>query len=296
MKSGFVSLIGRPNVGKSTLLNTILNDKISIISSKPQTTRNLIQGIYNENDTQIVFVDTPGIHKPTHKLGTRLNSQSYYSMHDVDIVLFLIDGSETYGPGDAHIIEILKELDKTVILVINKIDKLTDDDLLLKIDEYRNYFDFTEIVPVSAKNNDNVCRLINIIKSYLPDSVKYFPNNEKTNATEEFRICEIVREKILELTNDEVPYSITCILKDIVKEKNIFKIAVDIIIDRDSLKKIIIGKKGAMLKEIGIRARTDLEKIFNKDVYLELYVKTLKKWRDKDKLLDELGFNKENFE
>lgn len=294
MRSGFVSLIGRPNVGKSTLLNTILQDKISIISSKPQTTRNLIQGIYNEEETQIVFVDTPGIHKPTHKLGTRLNYQSYFSMNDVDIVLFLIDGSESFGGGDAYVIDLLKNLDKTIILVINKIDKLTDDEILLKIEEYRGLFDFTEIVPVSARNNDNVNRLIEIIKNYLPDTVKYFPNDDKTSATDEFRICETVREKILELTNDEVPYSVTCLLTNLSKEKDIIKIAVDIIVDRDALKKIIIGKKGAMLKEIGTNARLDLEKMLNKKVYLELYVKTLKKWRDKDKLLNELGFNNEN--
>lgn len=294
MRSGFISLIGRPNVGKSTLLNTILKDKISIISSKPGTTRNLIQGIYNEPEVQMVFVDTPGIHKPTHKLGTRLNYQSYFSMNDVDIVLFLIDGSEKYGTGDAYVIETLKSLDKPVILVINKIDKLTDDEILLKIDEYRNYFDFTEIIPVSAQNNDNVSRLIDVLKSYLPDTVKYFPNEEKTSATTEFRICEIIREKILNLTNDEVPHSVACILTNYKEEKGILNIGVDIIVDKDNLKKIIIGKKGAMLKEIGTEARIDLEKMFNTKVYLELYVKTLKKWRDKDKLLNELGFNNEN--
>ncbi|MBQ3142800.1 MAG: GTPase Era [Bacilli bacterium] len=293
MKSGFVSLIGRPNVGKSTLLNTILNDKISIISSKPGTTRNLIQGIYNEEDTQIVFVDTPGIHKPVNKLGTRLNNQSYFSMHDVDVILFLIDGSEKFGSGDAFIIEALKTLEKPVILVINKIDKMTDDDILLKIDEYRNYFDFIEIVPISAEKNDNVERLISVIKNYLPDNVKYFPNEQKTSATDEFRICEIVREKILRLTNDEVPYSVTCILNSFDKEENIINISVDIIVDRESLKKIIIGKKGVMIKEIGSLAREDLENIFSSKVYLELYVKTLRKWRDKDKLLNELGFENE---
>lgn len=294
MKSGFVSLIGRPNVGKSTLLNTILNDKISIISSKPQTTRNLIQGIYNEENTQIVFVDTPGIHKPTHKLGVRLNYQSMYSMNDVDIILFLVDVSEELGLGDKYILEKLQEIDKPVILVLNKIDKITDDVLLKKIEEYNNIFNFRETVPVSAKNNDNVERLIRVVKEYLPDNVKYFPNDDKTSATDEFRICEIVREKILELTNDEVPYSVTCLLTNLEKKKGILNINVDIIVDRDALKKIIIGKKGTMLKEIGTKARVDLEKMFNSQVYLELYVKTLRKWRDKDKLLNELGFNNEN--
>ena len=179
-------------------------------------------------------------------------------------------------------------------MVLNKIDKITDDELLKKIQEYNEIFDFSETVPISAKNNDNTERLIKVVKEYLPDNVKYFPNDDKTTATDEFRVCEIVREKILELTNDEVPYSITCLLGEMRKEVDIVKLSIDIIVDRDALKKIIIGKKGAMLKEIGTQARMDLEKMFNKKVYLELYVKTLKKWRDKDKLLNELGFNNEN--
>lgn len=291
MKSGFVSIIGRPNVGKSTLLNTIVGEKIAITSDKPQTTRNLIQGIYNDVDTQIVFIDTPGIHKPINKLGNRMNAQSYYSMDDVDVLLLVMDASSELGSGDKFVIDKLSYTLKPVILVLNKIDKLTNDELLLKITEYKDIYDFADIVPISALKKDNINRLIDVIKKYLTDNVKYFMDDEITSASDEFRICEAVRESILNLTNDEVPYSVTCVINNIEKEKDITNVYVDIIVDRENLKKIIIGKKGIKLKEIGIKARGEIEKILGCQVYLELYVKTLKKWRDKEKYLTDLGFN-----
>ena len=291
MKSGFVSIIGRPNVGKSTLLNTIVGEKIAITSDKPQTTRNLIQGIYNDAETQIVFVDTPGIHKPINKLGNKMNSQSYYSMDDVDVILLVMDASSELGSGDKFVIDKLSYTLKPVILALNKIDKLTNDELLIKITKYKDIYDFADIVPISALKKDNVNRLVEVIKKYLTDNVKYFIDDEITSSSDEFRICEAVRESILNLTSDEVPYSVTCVLNNIEKGKDIINIYVDIIVDRDNLKKIIIGKKGVKLKEIGIRARSEIEKILGKQVYLELYVKTLKKWRDKEKYLTELGFN-----
>lgn len=291
MKSGFVSIIGRPNVGKSTLLNTIVGEKIAITSDKPQTTRNLIQGIYNDVDTQIVFIDTPGIHKPINKLGNRMNAQSYYSMDDVDVLLLVMDASSELGSGDKFVIDKLSYTLKPVILVLNKIDKLTNDELLLKITEYKDIYDFADIVPISALKKDNVNRLIDVIKKYLTDNVKYFMDDEITSASDGFRICEAVRESILNLTNDEVPYSVTCVINNIEKEKDITNVYVDIIVDRENLKKIIIGKKGIKLKEIGIKARGEIEKILGCQVYLELYVKTLKKWRDKEKYLTDLGFN-----
>lgn len=291
MKSGFVSIIGRPNVGKSTLLNTIVGEKIAITSDKPQTTRNLIQGIYNDAETQIVFVDTPGIHKPINKLGNKMNSQSYYSMDDVDVILLVMDASSELGSGDKFVIDKLSYTLKPVILALNKIDKLTNDELLIKITKYKDIYDFADIVPISALKKDNVNRLVEVIKKYLTDNVKYFMDDEITSSSDEFRICEAVRESILNLTSDEVPYSITCVLNNIEKGKDIINIYVDIIVDRDNLKKIIIGKKGVKLKEIGIKARSEIEKILGKQVYLELYVKTLKKWRDKEKYLTELGFN-----
>lgn len=294
MKSGFVSLVGRPNVGKSTLLNSIIGTKVAITSNKPQTTRNVIQGIYNEEDTQIIFVDTPGVHKPNHKLGKYLNKQVYSNIDDVDVILMLVDGSQELGSGDKYIIEKLKEKNIPVILVINKIDKLTHDEILLKIAEYKDLYEFSEIVPLSALKNNNVDELIKTIKNYLKDEIKYYEDNQITNKPLTFTIAEIVREKVFELTHEEVPHSLTCIVENIEKDKNSYHINVAIIVDRDSLKKIIIGNRGSKIKEVGIRARKELEILLNKKIYLELYVKTIKKWRDKEKYLQEFGFN--NFE
>lgn len=291
MKSGFVSLVGRPNVGKSTLLNSILHTKVAITSSKPQTTRNVIQGIYNDEETQIVFVDTPGIHKPNHKLGKILNEGAYYSINDVDIICFLVDAIKGLGPGDKYIIEKFKEINKPVILVINKIDGLSSDEIFNKILEYKDLYAWNEIVPISALKNRNTDELIKVLKKYLPDNIKYFEDNMITNKSTSFMISELVREKVFNLTHEEVPHSVTCITENIIKDKNKRIINVAIIVDRDSLKKIIIGKNGEMLKKIGTSARHDIEKLLGTKVYLELYVKTIKKWRDKEKYLNELGYN-----
>lgn len=290
MKSGFVSLIGRPNTGKSTLLNQIIKEKVAIISPKPQTTRNLVDGIYNEEDTQIIFVDTPGIHKPVDKLGVALNSQAYYSINDVDILLLVVDASVPYGKGDQFIINKLSGVKKPVFLILNKIDKLSDEEILKKIDEYKNLYEFAEIIPVSALKNDNIDRLIKVLKEYLPDNVKYFMDGETTTAEMEFRLSEIVREKIFIHTNDEVPHSISCKLVGYEEKNNIAKIYIDIIVDRDSLRKIIIGSNGSMIKTIGHEARLDMEELLGMKVYLELYCKTIKKWREKEKFIKDLGY------
>lgn len=290
-KSGFVSLIGRPNVGKSTLINSIIGQKVAIISNKPQTTRNIIQGIYNDSDSQIVFVDTPGIHKPNNKLGKNLNDQAYYSMKDTDIVLFLVDASMTLGKGDEFVLEKLKELNKPVILVINKVDKLNKEEILNKIIEYKDLYDFAEIVPLSALKNRNVNELIKVIKKYLKDEIMYYGKNDITNRSLDFIMAELVREKVFNLTNEEVPHSITCTTTTVLTSKNSYTVYIDIIVDRDSLKKIIIGQKGNMLKKIGTLARMDIEKLLNKRIYLNLQVKTVKKWRDKEKYLNSFGFN-----
>ncbi|MDD4035882.1 MAG: GTPase Era [Bacilli bacterium] len=292
-KSGFISIVGRPNVGKSTLLNTIIGKKIAITSSKPQTTRNNIQGIYNDQDSQMIFIDTPGIHKPKYKLGKYLNRQAYYSIDDVDIVIFMVDASETLGGGDKFVIEKLKEINKPVILVLNKVDRLKKDEIIEKINEYKDLYNFDEIIPLSALTNDNVDRLIKVLKTYLKDTIKYFDDNEKvTSSSPEFIISELLREKVIELTDEEVPHSITCLIEHMEEKDNIVEISALIIVDRDSLKKIIIGKKGMKLKEIGTRARTDMEQFLNKKVFLTIYVKTIKKWRDKEKYLAEFGYNK----
>lgn len=291
MRSGFISIIGRPNVGKSTLLNRIVGEKIAITSDKPQTTRNLIQGVYTKEDVQIVFIDTPGIHKPVHKLGNKLNAQAYYSADDVDAIILVMDASTEVGKGDHFVIDKLKGATKPVLLVLNKIDKISSEDLLLKIDEVKNLYNFAEIVPVSSVKNDNIDRLLKVLENYLTDTVKYFPDEDITSSSLEFRLVEIVREKILELTEDEVPHSVACVLNDMTEDESTINIYIDIIVDRDALKKIIIGKEGIMLKSIGIKSRQDMEQLLGRQVYLELYVKTLKKWRDKEKYLNELGFN-----
>ena len=291
MKSGFVGIIGRPNVGKSTLINSIVGSKVAITTSKPQTTRNIIQGIYNDDDTQIVFVDTPGIHKPNTKLGQTLNKQAYYSMEDTDIILFLVDATESLGKGDMFVIDKLKTLSKPVILVINKVDRISKEEIFKKIIEYKDLYEFSDIVPLSALKNDNVKELINVVKTYLTDEIQYYGKDDVTNKSLEFLMAEIVREKVMNLTEQEVPHSITCQTQAVEMSKTSYTIYIDIIVDRDSLKKIIIGKQGNMIKEIGIRARKDIEKLLNKNIYLELRVKTVKDWRDKEKYLNEYGFN-----
>lgn len=290
MKSGFVTLVGRPNVGKSTLINALVGYKIAITSNKAQTTRNMIQGIYNDDDSQIVFVDTPGIHKPKHKLGQRLNEEAYYSIDDVDIILFLVDVTMPFGKGDNFVLDKIKEANKPTFLVLNKVDKIKRDDLFNLILNYKDLYDFKEIVPVSALKEKNVNELIKTLKKYLPDSVKYFPDEELTNTTIEFRAAELIREKVLRLTNEEVPHSVTCVVEKYIEKKDKAIINATIIVERDSIKSIIIGKQGSMLKEIGSKARIDIENMIGKKVYLEIFVKTIKNWRDKEKYLKELGF------
>ncbi len=293
MKSGFVSIIGRPNVGKSTLLNTILGKKIAITSNKPQTTRNTIQGIYNEDDYQIVFVDTPGIHKPKNIMGKHLNKQAFFSIEDVNVVLLLIDVTQPLGKGDKFVIDKLREVNKPVILILNKVDKISKEKILPMIGEYMSLYSFDEVIPISALNNDDVKRLINVLKKYMTDNIKYYEDDQITNVSKEFIITEFVREKVFELTNEEVPHSVACIIEHIEDKKEFTKIFVNIIVDRDNLKKIIIGHNGSMIKEIGIKAREDIEKFLGKKIYLDLFVKTIKDWRDKESYLSELGLKSE---
>ena len=290
MKSGFVSIIGRPNVGKSTLLNTLLDTHIAIVSNVAGTTRNAIQGVYNDDEAQIIFIDTPGIHKPQDKLGKYLNKQSYEPLEDVDGILFVVDATSIPGKGDKFIIETFKNIETPVILVLNKIDKLNDEGILRAINAYKDLYNFSDIIPISALKDDNTKRLIKILKGYLTDEIKYYDDGTFTNTSLQFMLGEFVREKILNLTNEEVPHSVTCVATHLQDKGNIIEVYVDIIIDRNSLKKIIIGSGGSMLKQIGSLARKDMEDLLGKQVYLELYVKTIKNWRDKERYLSELGF------
>ena len=294
MKSGFVSLIGRPNVGKSTLLNTLINQKIAITSNKPQTTRNIIQGIYNEEGYQIVFIDTPGIHKPINKLGKVLNKEAQSLTKDVDAILFLVDASDGLGTGDKKIIDQLKESNAPVILVLNKIDRMTNEEIIKAINSDKELFNFAEIVPISALQKNNIDELIKCIKKYLTDNMRYFDDDMITSSSLRFLVSEFVREKLLRMTEQEIPHTITCVTSKYEEKKNIINITVDVIVDRDSVKKIVIGRQGALLKSVGIEARKDIESLVGKQVYLELYVKTIKNWRDKERYFKELGFDELN--
>lgn len=289
MKSGFVSIVGRPNVGKSTLLNSLLERKIAITSNVSGTTRNIIQGIYNDEDSQIVFIDTPGIHKPQNKLGTYLNKKAYMMTEDVDLLLFLVDVEKGFGKGDQFILEKIKQENKPTFLLLNKVDRIKKEKLFEIITELNKLHDFKEIIPISALKGDNVTDLIKTIKKYLNEDIKYYDDEVITNVSRNFLIAEFVREKILHLTDKEVPHTVNCMVENYEDNGDIIDISVLIIVDRDNLKKIIIGKQGRMLKEIGIQARRDIEEFLGKQVFLETHVKTIEDWRDKEKYLVEFG-------
>lgn len=295
MKVGVVSLVGRPNAGKSTLLNQIIKEKVSITSDKPQTTRNNIQGIYNDDEAQIVFIDTPGVHKPVNKLGKFLNNETY-SAFDTDIILFLVDSSKPFGKGDEFILEKIKEYDSKVFLILSKIDKVKKDELYDLIMSYKDKYNFDEIIPVSAIKDNNVDELLNVIKSYLNEGTPFYASDLYTDQSVKFMVSEIIREKIFRKTDKEIPYSTTVFIENYDENKSRVVINACIVVERDAVKKIIVGKSGSMIKEIGINAREDIERLVNKRVDLELFVKTVKNWREKEKLLAELGFDKKDFE
>ena len=291
MKSGFVSFTGRPNAGKSTLINQIIGEKIAITSNKPQTTRNIIQGIYNDEDSQIIFVDTPGIHKAKTKLGDLLNKGAYYSIDDVDIICYIVDATKTLGNGDKFVIQKFTNINKPVVLVLNKIDNLKNEEIMSKILEYKDLYNWSDIVPISALKNKNINELLKVIKTHLKENFKYYGEDIITNKSINFMIEEIIREKVLRLTEEEVPYSVTCVLEKITKNKDKTIINAEIIADKQSAKKIIIGKNGQMLKKIGTYAREDIEMLLETKVYLELYVKVIENWKDREKYLTEFKLN-----
>lgn len=295
MKCGFVSLVGRPNVGKSSLLNSILDMKLAITSNVSGTTRNIIQGIYNDDLSQIVFVDTPGIHKPNNKLGSLMNKKAYNNVDGVDVILFLIDASKGFGKGDQFILEKIKNRNIPIFLLLNKIDLVKNkENLLLEINKLKDLYNFREIIPISARKKDNIDLLISCIKKQLPESEKIYSEEDLTNVSTRFIMAEFLREKILELTHEEIPHTVTCYVENFEEDEKVVHIQILIVIDRENIKKIIIGKNGSMLKEIGTRARIDMEKFLGKKVFLETYVKTLKNWRDQEKYFLELGLKEED--
>jgi GTP-binding protein Era len=290
-KSGFVAIVGRPNVGKSTLMNQVIGQKIAIMSDKPQTTRNKIHGVYTTEDVQIVFLDTPGIHKPFSKLGDYMVKAAISALEEVDVVLFLADVTEELGGGDRFIIERLKQVTTPVFLVLNKIDKVTPEALLPIIEKYRRLYDFAEIVPVSALQGNNVNALLEQIGKYLEEGPMYYPADQVTDHPEQFVCAELIREKILLLTREEVPHSVAVEIESMSKEENgVVRIGAVIYVERDSQKGIIIGKQGAMLKEIGQLARQDIERLLGSKIFLELWVKVKKDWRNRESVLKSLGF------
>lgn len=295
MKSGYVSIVGRPNVGKSTLLNSMLETKLAITSNKAGTTRNVIQGVYEDNESQIVFVDTPGIHKPVNKLGNILNRKAYSTSENVDLILFLVDVESGIGKGDMFVLDRIKNENLPIILVLNKVDRVPKDKLLEIIMKYKDLHDFVEIFPISALKNNNVDELVKTIKKYLPNEGKIFEDETFTNISTNFYISEIIREKVLRKTRQEVPHSVTCLVEKKIEKKDKVIIQAVIIVDRESIKKIIVGKNASMLKSIGIDARSDLEEYFGKRVYLELFVKVIENWREKEKYLKELGLDEKEF-
>ena len=290
-KSGFVALIGRPNVGKSTLLNYLVGQKVAIMSPQPQTTRNKISGIYTDDQEQIVFIDTPGIHKPKNKLDDFMDKSSYSALDEVDVVLFMVE-PEPAGKGDQYIAELLKKIKKPVFLVINKIDKVHPDELLSIIDSYKNLGDFDEIVPISASQGNNVSELIKTIAKYLPEGPQFYDADQLTDRPEYFIVAELIREQVLKLTHEEVPHA-TAVVVDRMRNHEGGKLQVEatIYVERPGQKGIIIGKKGQMLKQIGIAARQEIEALLGEKVNLRLWVKVQKNWRSDPAFLKSIGYN-----
>lgn len=295
-KSGFVAIVGRPNVGKSTLLNRVVGQKIAIMSDKAQTTRNKIQGVYTTDDAQLIFIDTPGIHKPKHRLGDFMVETAYSALREVDVTLFMISADQKRGKGDDFIIERLRQSQTPVFLVINKIDKVHPDALLAIIEDYSSQMDFAEIVPISATEGNNFETLMKLLVDEMPEGPQYFPEDQITDHPEYFIVSELVREKVLSLTRDEVPHSVAVVVDSMKRDHNDkVHIQATIIVERDSQKGIIIGKGGKMLKQIGTKARLDIEHLLDDKVFLELWVKVQKDWRDKQTFLTDYGYRKDEY-
>ncbi|WP_077308598.1 GTPase Era [Terribacillus halophilus] len=297
-RSGFISIIGRPNVGKSTLLNRFVGQKIAIMSDKPQTTRNRIQGVLTQDDAQFIFIDTPGIHKPKHKLGDFMVKTAENTMNEVDAVMFMVNAEEGYGRGDQFILERLQKVNNPVFLVLNKIDKIHPDKLFELIEQYKDKLDFAEIVPISALEGNNTAHLLDTLKGYLPEGPQYYPEDQVTDHPERFIVSELIREKVLHLTREEIPHSIAVVIEAIENRHSTTEkvfIQATIVTERKSQKGIIIGKQGSMLKQVGKLARRDIEMLLGSKVFLELWVKVQPDWRNKQAQLNDYGFSRDEY-
>ncbi len=290
MKAGFIALLGRPNAGKSTLLNRIVGQKLAIVSDKPQTTRTRVVGVKNYPDGQAIFVDTPGVHKPTHRLNVRMVATALESMREVDVVALIVDVSAKPGAGDRYMLEVVKETTQPTVLVLNKVDLIAKPKLLPVIDSYRQQHPFVEIVPVSAVDGTNVDVLENQLLHHLPEGDPIYPPDYLTDQTERFFVAEIVREQVLQLTHDELPFSTAVVVDKFDESAGAARVDLycTILVDRESQKPIVIGRGGAMIKQIGTAARVELERFLEKHVYLDLHVKVKSEWRDDDRTLDEI--------
>lgn len=290
-KSGFVTIIGRPDVGKSTFVNRVIGHKIAIMSDKAQTTRNKIQGVMTQQDAQIVFLDTPGIHKPKHKLGDYMMKVAKNTLSEIDAVMFMVNVNEEIGRGDEYIMEMLKTVKTPVFLVLNKIDLVHPDALMPRIEQYQRYMDFAEIIPISALEGHNVDHFINVLKSYLPEGPQYYPDGQISDHPEQFVVSELIREKILQTTSEEIPHAIGVNVERMTQEsEDRVHIEAVIYVERDSQKGIVIGKGGKKLKEVGKRARLDIEHLLGSKVYLDLWVKVQKDWRNKSSFIKQMGY------
>ncbi|WP_026893671.1 GTPase Era [Clostridiisalibacter paucivorans] len=291
-KSGFVTIVGRPNVGKSTLINKIIGEKIAIMSNKPQTTRNKIQCVYTEDDFQIVFLDTPGIHKPKNKLGKYMTNVAWDALKEVDVIIFMTDEDSSVGKGDDYIINQLAHINTPKVLVLNKIDRLKKDKIVDIVKQFEAYNVFDNIVPISSLNGKNINNLIEVLKEIIPEGPQYFPKDMITDQPERLIIGEIIREKALHYLDQEIPHGIAVDINKIEKRKDgeIIDILATIYCERDSHKGIIIGKNGRKLKGIGKSARIDIERLLGSKIYLDLWVKVSKNWRDKENIVKRMGY------
>lgn len=289
-RSGFISIIGRPNAGKSTLLNAIINEKIAITSNKPQTTRNNISGILTRDDAQFIFIDTPGIHKPKHELGKTLNKNAYTAIAEADVNFWMVDATQSFGPGDEFILEKVKTSHIPCFLILNKIDLLGKEKLIKVLQEWKERYAFAEIFPISALKKDNIDQLLEVAKGYLQEGPQYFPEDMISDHGEQFQIAEIIREKVLYKTEEEVPHSVAVVIEK--KEETDTKMFIQalIIVERRSQKSILIGKQAEMIRKIRLAAQKELKEKFQKRVELELYVRVEKNWRNRSSKLQQLGY------
>ena len=290
-KSGVIAIVGRPNAGKSTLMNALLHEKVAIMSDKPNTTRNNIAGILTNDDTQYVFMDTPGIHKPQQELGRVLNKNAYIAIEDADVIGWIVDVTQSFGPGDEFVLNRLKDAGKPVVLLVNKVDRLNKEKLLKRLAYWSKIYDFADIVPLSALKQDNLETVLEVFRKYLPEGMPLYPSEMKSDHGLVFQLCELVREKILQKTHEEIPHSVAVLLESMEEKNGKVYLSFLVIVDRDSQKGILIGKGGDMIREIRLAAQKEIKEKLKKPVNMELYVRVEKNWRNKESKIKEFGLD-----